>query len=193
MHLKRSSAILLHITSLPSPYGIGDLGGSAYKFVDFLNKSGHSYWQILPLNPTEASFGHSPYSSYSAFAGNPLLISPDLLVKEGLISKKSVSIPMGFDEGKVDFDKVSIFKEGLLDKAFENFKKKESLYQKAFSTFCEANKHWLEDFCLFITLKKKYNKSWFDWPEEVRDRQLATMETYRAALAEEIKRNNSYN
>src|SRR5680860_931975 len=91
MKLYRSSGLLLHITSLPSPFGIGDMGKNAYQFIDFLHQSGYRYWQLLPINPTEASFNHSPYSSFSAFAGNPLLVSPNLLVKEGLLSKKDIS------------------------------------------------------------------------------------------------------
>ncbi len=188
MQLKRSSAIFLHITSLPSDYGIGDLGDAAYRFVDFLHQSGHSYWQILPLNPTEALFGHSPYSSYSAFAGNPLLISPDLLLKQGLLSIKNLSNTLVFDDDKVDFEKVSGFKYRLLDIVYKNFKKKESQYENAFLDFCVENKDWLDDYSLYLTLKKKYLIGWTEWPDETRDRDLEMMAVHRGAMAEEIKK-----
>ncbi len=188
MQLKRSSAILLHITSLPSAYGIGDIGDEAYKFVDFLQESGHRYWQILPLNPTDAAFSHSPYSSYSAFAGNPLLISPDLLMKEGFLSKDDLSIPQKFDEKKVDFEKVSSFKYNLLDIAFKNFKKNEKLYQGAYDRFCEANKDWLEDYALYLTFKKHFKSGWTEWPEKIRDRDSETLASFSAKMAEEIKK-----
>src|SRR5690606_31805285 len=116
MELKRSSGILMHITSLPSPYGIGDLGAKTYRLVDFLRESGHHYWQILPINPTEESLGHSPYSSFSAFAGNPLLISPEMLVKDGFLSKKDLSSVPSFDEQKVEFDAVSKYKGDILQR-----------------------------------------------------------------------------
>src|SRR5579884_2913581 len=97
---RRGSGILLHITSLPSPYGIGDLGPWAYKFVDFLSETKQSFWQILPLNPTSGGFGNSPYSSPSAFAGNPLLISPDLLVEDGLLLKSDIEDDSPFPDRK---------------------------------------------------------------------------------------------
>src|SRR5690554_6355668 len=98
MELKRSSGILMHISSLPSPYGIGDLGGTAYRFVDFLQKSGHHDWQILLINTAEESLGHSPYCSFSAFAGNPLLISPEMLVEAGLLLKKDLPPSTGLND-----------------------------------------------------------------------------------------------
>src|SRR5690606_18031761 len=139
MELKRSSGILMHITSLPSPYGIGDLGTTAYRFVDFLQQSGHHYWQILPINPTEESLGHSPYSSFSAFAGNPLLISPEMLVKDGLLSKKDLSSVPSFHEQKVEFEAVSKYKAGVVQRAYTNFVKKEKQFIVPYSEFCEQN------------------------------------------------------
>jgi len=190
MKLKRSSAVLLHITSLPSPYGIGDLGEGAYRFVDFLQKSGHSYWQILPLNPTAGFFGHSPYSSFSAFAGNPLLISPDLLVEEKLLDKESLQTPMTFDDEQVEFDKVSTYKYRLIDKAYQNFLKNEKPHVKAFEKFQEENQHWLEDYALYQVLKEKFISSWTDWPEKIRNRDPEMLTACKKQMDEQIKREN---
>src|SRR5690554_566304 len=121
MNIERSSGILMHITSLPSAFGIGDLGPVAYRFVDFLKDSGHHYWQILPINPTADTFAHSPYSSFSAFAGNPLLISPELLVKDGFLSKNDLKDVPGFNDQTVEYAKVVAYKTSLLEKAYAAF------------------------------------------------------------------------
>ena len=116
----RKSGILAHPTSFPSKYGIGDLGKGAYEFVDFLEKSGQKLWQILPLGQT--SFGDSPYQSFSAFAGNIYIISPDILVKKGYLSKKDIEVVPEFDEKNVEYGKVINYKMSLFRKAFKNFK-----------------------------------------------------------------------
>lgn len=188
MKLKRSSGILMHITSLPSPYGIGDLGATAYQFVDFLQESGHHYWQILPINPTEEALGHSPYSSFSAFAGNPLLISPQMLVEEGFLSKEDLNIVPSLEEQKVEFDAVSSFKADILQRAYSNFVKKEKQFIVPYSEFCEQNEQWLEDYALYLALKSKYQSSWTEWPEPIRDRDPETLRELRQALAQGIKR-----
>src|SRR3990172_7791095 len=110
---RRGSGILLHVTSLPSNYGIGDLGPWAYRFVDFLSESKQSFWQILPLNPTDLAFGNSPYSSPSAFAGNPLLISPESLVADGLLLNSDIDDAHLFSNERVDFTAVTNYKEAL--------------------------------------------------------------------------------
>jgi len=110
---KRNSGILLHITSLPSPYGIGDLGSNAYQFVDFLKQSGQHFWQILPLTPTNIFLGNSPYSSCSTFAGNTLLISPEMLIKNGFLSKSDIHIPNTLSDKKVNYSAVTKFKNKL--------------------------------------------------------------------------------
>jgi 4-alpha-glucanotransferase len=184
MNLKRSSGILLHITSLPSPYGIGDMGKNAYQFVDFLHQSGHRYWQLLPINPTEASFDHSPYSSFSAFAGNPLLISPELLVKDRFLKKEDLSSPLTFNELKVDFDQVSKYKMKLLDRSYKNIKQ----HREIFNQFCEANAEWLEDYSMYRALKSKYQSSWVKWPKPVRDRNPKVMARLATELTDQIEK-----
>lgn len=179
---------MLHITSLHSPFGIGDLGTSAYEFVDFLHQSGYHYWQILPINPTEAGFSHSPYSSYSAFAGNPLLISPEMLVKDGLLSTENIANPPSFPQQKVDFGEVSKYKSGLLDIAYSNFIKNEKKYTLPFTQFCEENKGWLDDYSLYLTLKEKYQGGWDTWPKEIRDRKPDELEKLKGELAQPIKK-----
>ncbi len=183
---KRGSGILLHITSLPSQYGIGDMGPEAYKFVDFLSEAGQSYWQILPLNQTNAAYGNSPYSSFSAFAGNHLLISPDRLVKTGFLEADDIKNPPDFSAGKVNYEKVTEYKEGLLQKAFERIKEKLPEHRK-FQHFFHANSYWLEDYGLFISIKES-NKGleWGDWPEDLRDRNNGTLIESRNTFKDSI-------
>src|SRR5574341_909124 len=166
---RRGSGILLHITSLPSPYGIGDLGPWAYRFADFLFEAKQSFWQILPLNPTDLAFGSSPYSSPSAFAGNTLLISPESLVPDGLLTSSDIQDTCFFSHEKVDYIFVTNYKEGLLQKAHNNFKKKGD--SREFEEFCSNNSHWLEDYTLFSVLKKYFNRVvWSKWPIEIINR-----------------------
>ena len=124
MLVKKGSGILLHVTSLPSCYGIGDFGPGAYRFVDFFYETKQSFWQILPLTPTEISQGNSPYNSFSAFAGNKYLISPELLFQEGLIKKEDLKKKPVFPLKEIDYLKVTRFKEILFQKAYKNFKTK---------------------------------------------------------------------
>src|SRR5215207_6965533 len=122
MNLERSSGILLHPTSLPGRFGVGDLGGEAYKFVDWLAAAGQSFWQIMPLGPT--GYGDSPYSSFSAFAGNTNLVSPEQMVETGLLNDSDVQTAPDSEPGRVDYGKVIGYKRALLEKAFVNFKTK---------------------------------------------------------------------
>lgn len=169
MNFNRGSGILLHLTSLPSDFGIGDLGPWAYRFVDFLAKAKQSYWQILPLNPIDPIYGNSPYQSPSAFAGNPLLISPDLLVEDGLLLKKDIDSGLNFPAAKVAYELVITYKKEMLKLAFANFQKKKAADD--YENFCQENSSWLFDFALFMALKSKFEgKPWYDWPEELRDR-----------------------
>ena len=156
----RVAGILLHITSLPSPFGVGDLGPNAYNFVDFLCASGQKLWQVLPLNPTCVEYGNSPYYSISLFAGNPLLISPELLCKDGLLSEKDLQ---GYQvQGdKVDYPTAWAIKESLLEKAYRNFSENEE-----YRSFVEENAYWLEDYCRFKALRDNYRKPWNVWESE---------------------------
>ncbi|MDP8266882.1 MAG: 4-alpha-glucanotransferase [Candidatus Aceula meridiana] len=185
---KRASGILLHITSLPSPYGIGDFGKGAYRFADFLKKSGQKYWQILPLNLTDLALASSPYSSCSAFAGNTLFISPEILLKDGFLQKSDLENLPKFSEGRVDYHKAALHKTALLHKAFAN-SKKNILRDADFKTFQEKNKFWLEDYAVFAALKKHFaGASWVNWPEEIRNRDQQALEKCRQELDDVILR-----
>ena len=183
---RRASGILLHITSLPSRYGIGDLGPQAYKFADFLAGAKQSYWQILPLNPP-SPMGYSPYNCLSAFGGNNLLISPEQLYHEGLLKRKEIEDKPEWPKGKVDFGLVVPYKMKLLNLAYERFKAKynEDDYRK----FCADSKDWLDDYAIFIALRQRHkNRSWGDWPEEFRNRNAEAIESAKAQLREAIER-----
>lgn len=186
MNFPRASGVLLHPTSLPSRFGIGDFGAAAFEFVDFLVKAGQSYWQVLPLGQT--GYGDSPYQCFSAFAGNIYLISPDKLFEDGFLTEEDLSDLPVFSEGKVDFGKVIDFKLPLLRKAFENFRKTtgEDLAEK-FRLFCQFNAFWLEDYALFRAVKLSQDqKSWQDWDENLKLRKPEALEKARKNLDEEI-------
>jgi 4-alpha-glucanotransferase len=183
---KRSSGILLHITSLPSAYGIGDLGPWAYRFVDFLVEAKHSFWQILPLNPTSVMYGNSPYSSYSAFAGNPLLLSPELLVQEGLLTPADLENVPSFPAERVDYNAVSEYKSQMLRRAFERHKPAIENYQP-FHQFCHEHATCLDDYTLFIALKNhSEGTTWSDWSSGLRDRDGEEMRKANDKLSDNI-------
>jgi 4-alpha-glucanotransferase len=160
MNFPRASGILLHPTSLPGPFGIGDLGPEAYKFVDFLVAAGQSLWQVLPLGPT--GYGDSPYACYSAFAGNTLLISPEQLVKEGLLDSAP---PLAGKADKVNFGEVHKFKDQLLRTAYERYTRtRDTTLRSAFETFAQRQAHWLEHYALFRALKDAHGGvAWNEW------------------------------
>ncbi len=161
---------MLHITSLPGGYGIGDLGPSAYEFADFLADAKQSFWQVLPLNSLAPGGGGSPYSAISAFAGNTLLISPDALRKQGLLKKEDIN-PPHFSK-KVDFDAVAAFKKCLFEKAFSDFIQDHKKAHSAFEIFCSENKSWLDDYAVFCALREHFDgRPWYEWPKRYRDRQ----------------------
>lgn len=185
MPFPRSSGILLHPTSLPGDYGIGDLGPAAYKFVDFLHHSAQQLWQVLPLGPT--GYGNSPYMSFSALAGNPLLISPEVLCKEGFLAQEDLG-RINFPSDRVDFDPVVDWKFPLLRRASQTFKQQASVeQQQAFEQFCQVKAHWLEDYALFMALlSANIGEIWTDWPEDIRNRQGEAVQHWRSQLQEEI-------
>ncbi len=184
---RRGSGILLHISSLPSPYGIGDLGPSAYQFADFLAQAKQSYWQILPLTPTNPGTANSPYYGRSAFAGNPLFISPEFLVRDGLLSAGEVVPPEISHSNRVDYSSVVNFKGKIFDLAFERFRKQKPA--QGYDDFCSRNAFWLDDYTLFIALHSHFGeKVWSDWPAEVRDRKPETLKSFMHELSFQIDR-----
>lgn len=189
MKLPRSSGLLLHPTSLPGPYGIGDLGPLAHYFVDFLAVAGQRLWQVLPLGPT--SYGDSPYQCLSAFAGNPLLVSPDRLIEEGLLPREALEGYPHFPAERVDFEHVIPAKMQLLRRSFDHFESHATSYQRdRFERFRRAVIHrsWLPDFALFMALKSHHDgKCWADWSPDLRDRKPAALDEARRALAREIR------
>jgi 4-alpha-glucanotransferase len=183
---KRGSGILLHITSLPSPYGIGDLGTEAYRFVDILKEINQSFWQILPLNQTCAVYENSPYNSFSAFAGNPLLISPELMAEDDILMKTDIEKHPTFSRGRVNYVAVTKYKNKILDLAFEKNKDKLAGNHE-FERFCNENSLWLDDSALFISIKKYLNNvDWSKWPEELRDRRKGAIIEWEDRLREMI-------
>ena len=166
MEFTRSAGILLHPTSLPGKYGIGDLGNEAFKFIDFLKDAGQTLWQVFPLGPT--GYGDSPYQCFSAFAGNPLLISPDKLKEEGFLSKKDLAKLPESTPQKIDYGKAIEYKKALHRKAYNNFVNDSKKLEKEFDEFCLQHKTWLDDYALFISAKEYHNgDAWSNWDKEL--------------------------
>ena len=186
MPFPRSSGILLHPTSFPSRFGIGDLGLEAYSFIDFLKDSYQQYWQVLPLGPT--GYGNSPYACYSAMAGNPQLISPEQLKEQGLLTDDDFANLPGFDSSKVEYEKIAPIKIELLKKACENFKTQATpLQQKEFAGFCNSKAYWLDDYALFMALKDTNGgSSWHKWEPELAKREPQAIDRAKRQLTAEI-------
>lgn len=168
----RASGVLLHISSLPGPFGCGDFGDNAYLWIDSLAKAKQKYWQILPLNPIDTATQSSPYSSPSAFAGNPLFISPIHLYKEGLLEKNPIFSDRTENNLKVHYHEALHTRMPLLYEAAQNFKIKGQHLHKAFHQFCELQSYWLDDYVLFIHKKEAHAyKPWWQWQktEEIID------------------------
>lgn len=167
----RSAGILLHITSLPSAFGIGDLGPEAERFAEFLNQSGQRYWQILPINPTGEEQAYSPYSAVSGMAGNPLLISPEKMVKDELISQQDIKKFSVNNSGKVNYKEAALIREVIFEKAFRTFLTTPETHPP-FREFCKREAWWLDDFALYMVLKEHHeNKPWYQWQTPYKQRQ----------------------
>lgn len=187
MQSSRTSGILLHPSSLPGPWGIGDLGPVAYWFVDFLAAAGQSLWQVLPLGPT--GYGDSPYQCFSAFAGNPLLISIDDLIGQGLLSGDEAKAVLGqLPSDRVDFGALIPAKQALLRRSFERFRSRHGTpLHQAYTKFCIDNAEWLADYALFMAIKEAQGGvSWHHWQPELRDRHPAALAQARRTLATAI-------
>lgn len=191
MAFKRSSGILLHPSSLPGPYGIGDLGPQSYRFIDWLVSTGCRLWQILPLGPT--GYGDSPYQCFSAFAGNPYLLSPDELFADGLLTQEDLEAMKDLPASVVDFGLLIPKKLDLLQKAFSRFQSSPEHLRESFSRFCAENASWLDDFALFMALKEANGGgAWNGWPEAYRSRKKPAITKARNELAESIMRHSFY-
>jgi len=184
---QRASGILLHPTSLPNAYPIGDLGPAANAFVDFLGECGQHWWQMLPLGPVGEE--NSPYQSPSAFAGNPLLVSPDRLVEQGLLSRQEIGLPISGVAGNVNYPEAARWKMGLLKKAFEHFGEKRHVgRQSEFDTFSRDESYWLEDFSLFSAIQRKEGTAdWTRWNQELRTRQPDAVIRAQKHFADDIR------
>ncbi|MDD2955824.1 MAG: 4-alpha-glucanotransferase [Oscillospiraceae bacterium] len=182
--MERGAGILLPVASLPSPYGIGSLGGAAYRFVDFLSAAGQKYWQVLPIGPT--SYGDSPYQSFSAFSGNPYFIDLDFLREEGLLTQEEIDAPdWGGQADDIDYEKIYRCRFPVLRQAFRRSGHRDL---PEYVRFCGENAHWLGDYCEYMTAKERFGgREWLAWPETIRRRDPAALEDLRREMEEEIE------
>ncbi len=180
----RGAGVLLPVSALPSPYGIGSLGDAAYRFIDWLYEAGQTYWQVLPMGPT--GFGNSPYQSYSAFAGNPYLIDLDTLAQQGLLAPEELTkTDWGCDPACISYDKVAEHRLRLLQTAYEN---SSHLHSAGYTAFCRQQAHWLEDYALFMACKAHFGqRDWLQWEQGIKDREPSAMMNYRVLLKEKIQ------
>jgi 4-alpha-glucanotransferase len=197
MKFERASGLLLHPSSLPGGYGIGDLGEQAYRFIDWLASNHTKLWQILPLGPT--GYGDSPYQCFSAFAGNPYLISPDSLIQDGLLTRDDLSDAPAFSASRVDFGLLIPWKLILLGRAFKNFTQyatrstQDEALHKDFNYFCASNASWLDDYSLFMALKDSHGgNAWNIWGESLRRREPAALDAAKRDLSDDILRHSFY-
>lgn len=190
--MTRGAGILLSVTSLPSPYGIGTMGKEAYQFVDMLTDIRQKYWQVLPIGPT--SYGDSPYQSFSAFAGNPYLIDLDTLIREGLLKKEEVnSVFWGSSKEDIDYQLIYENRFKVQEKAFQRFKdlltkKNYETLAKDYEEFCKENESWLDDYSMYMAIKvSQDNKEWLSWDEDIRNRKKEALQSCRKQLKEQIE------
>jgi 4-alpha-glucanotransferase len=183
--MNRGAGVLLHPTSLPGRYGIGDFGDELIAFLDWAQSAGMRIWQVLPLNPP--GYGNSPYGCHSSYAGNPLLISPQHLLQDGLLPEHAIDAPPDFADDRVDFDSVATFKWNLLREAWSHFNAHPGDHRQALERF-EANNFWLDDWALYASLKGKHDGAqWTGWPAELVIRDPAAMARARRELDDEIR------
>ena len=193
MTTSRSSGILLHPTSLPGRFGVGDLGPEAFRFADFLHTSGQSLWQVLPLGPT--GYGDSPYACFSAFAGNTLMISPERLAEDGLLDEDDLaSAPAFEDDERVDFQAANELKKRLLEKAFARFRQTTNTQLRAaFESFCRHNSSWLDDYALFRALKDAHGGvAWNEWEPALVRRDDEALARARGQLRDQMEAQKFY-
>ena len=188
MSFSRKSGLLLHPTSLSGPYGIGDLGPQAHGWIDFLAETGTGLWQVLPLGPT--GYGDSPYQCFSAFAGNPYLISPEALLQEGLLSGDDLRGVPDFPAGVVEYGRVIPWKLDLLNRSFQAFQNRAfPEIQAELKSFREAQSHWMDDYALFMAVKESQDgKPWAAWPASLRDRLPRALKEFRRQHQNQIER-----
>ena len=182
--LERGAGILLPISSLPSPYGIGTMGKDAYEFVDMLKRAGQKYWQVLPIGPT--SFGDSPYQSFSAFAGNPYFIDLDTLIEEGLLTKEEVeSYKWADSDDEIDYARLYRQRFEVLRKAFGRSEHKDS---RGYADFIKENEQWIDDYALYMAIKADHNnREWLAWEPAIKKRKPEAMAAYREKLGEDVE------
>ena len=187
MKLARSSGVLLHPTSLPGRFGAGDFGPEAYRFVDFLSRAGQRVWQVLPLGPT--GYGDSPYQSFSAFAGNPLLVSLEKLVEDGDLREQDLAGCPNFPNHTVDYAGVAQYRGPLLRKAAENFQARDTpARREQYEAFCWQNAAWLDDYALFAALKRAHGGApWNKWEPKIAARRPRTVTRWKESHAHEIE------
>lgn len=185
MQFERSAGILLHPSSLPGKFSIGDLGSEAYKFVDFLSQAGQTIWQVFPLGPT--GYGDSPYQCFSAFAGNPLLVSPEKLKEDGFLSEEDLKNSPQMNPAKIDYGQAIDFKKSILHKAYNNFKNNSNDLEKDFEKFCLTHKDWLDDFALFMACKDHHGGAvWSSWEKGLVQRDKKVLADWTKKLSDEI-------
>ncbi|MEO8429036.1 MAG: 4-alpha-glucanotransferase [Verrucomicrobiota bacterium] len=184
---RRSSGILLHVTSLPGPHGSGDLGAEAHRFIDFLADAGQTWWQMLPIGPPGRAPAFSPYDSASAFAGSPWLVSLGALARQGLLTSRDLKPSSSLSSRQINFPAVLRFREDRLRQAFAGFQRRRGEKERGFLEFRDANADWLEDFALFAAMRRdSAGKPWTEWEPGVRRREPSALRAARERLAHEI-------
>ncbi len=184
----RCAGVLLHITSLPSRFGIGDFGETARSFAQFLQRNHQTIWQILPINSTSSAHGFSPYDSDGSFGENTLLISPEVLVKDGFLSAERIT-QFDVKTKAVDYKKAEQIKTVLLEEAYENYGKNKAAFEDSFVRFCNEEKDWLDDYAFYQIIKKEeQNKAWIEWPDDLKHYNKKALQSFAGKHFGDIER-----